>query len=146
MSTSHLVTGQACQTPATRKNNPLCSDAFGAAMVSVEETKKLIIALAICAAPLASHAQQTDALISPTEAVSYQGEAGFNQPTPLRPRALVPQQIAQYVVACITWRHQVLFDPCLASNDRINAWCLHKTTASDLGFGRRAGLTAHRGD
>lgn len=39
MSTSRLVTGQACQTPATRKNNPLCSDAFGATMVSVEETK-----------------------------------------------------------------------------------------------------------
>ncbi len=39
MSTSRLVTSQACQTPATRKNNPLCSDAFGAAMVSVEETK-----------------------------------------------------------------------------------------------------------
>ena len=39
MSTSRLVTGQACQTPATRKNNPLCSDAFGATMVSVEEIK-----------------------------------------------------------------------------------------------------------
>ena len=39
MSTSRLVTGQACQTPATRKNNPLCSDAFGATMVSVEETR-----------------------------------------------------------------------------------------------------------
>ena len=39
MSTSRLVTSQACQTPATRKNNPLCSDAFGATMVSVEETK-----------------------------------------------------------------------------------------------------------
>ncbi len=39
MSTSRLVTSQACQTPATRKNNPLCSDAFGAAMVSIEETK-----------------------------------------------------------------------------------------------------------
>ena len=39
MSTSRLVTGQACQTPSTRKNNPLCSDAFGATMVSVEETR-----------------------------------------------------------------------------------------------------------
>lgn len=39
MSTSRLVTGQACQTSATRKNNPLCSDAFGATMVSVEEIK-----------------------------------------------------------------------------------------------------------
>ncbi len=39
MSTSRLVTSQACQTPATRKNNPLCSDAFGAVMVSVEEAK-----------------------------------------------------------------------------------------------------------
>ena len=39
MSTSRLVTSQACQTRATRKNNPLCSDAFGAIMVSVEETK-----------------------------------------------------------------------------------------------------------
>ena len=39
MSTSRLVTGQACQTPATRKNNPLCSDAFGATMVSIEEIK-----------------------------------------------------------------------------------------------------------
>ena len=39
MSTSRLVTGQACQSPATRKNNPLCSDAFGATMVSIEEIK-----------------------------------------------------------------------------------------------------------
>ena len=39
MSTSRLVTGQACQTEATRKNNPLCSDAFGATMVSIEEIK-----------------------------------------------------------------------------------------------------------
>ena len=52
--------------------------------------KKLITALAVCAAPFAGHAQ-TDWLISPTEAVSYQGEAGFNQPAPLRPRAVVPQ-------------------------------------------------------
>ena len=39
MSTSRLVTGQACQTPGTRKNNPLCSDAFGATMMSIEETR-----------------------------------------------------------------------------------------------------------
>ena len=39
MSTSRLVTSQACQSPATRKNNPLCSDAFGATMLSIEETK-----------------------------------------------------------------------------------------------------------
>ena len=39
MSTSRLVTSQACQGSASRKNNPLCSDAFGAAMVAVEEVK-----------------------------------------------------------------------------------------------------------
>ena len=39
MTTSRLVTSQACQSDATRKNNPLCSDAFGATMVSVEEVK-----------------------------------------------------------------------------------------------------------
>ena len=39
MSTSRLVTSQACQGSASRKNNPLCSDAFGAAMVTVEEVK-----------------------------------------------------------------------------------------------------------
>jgi hypothetical protein len=37
MGTSRLVTSQACETASNRKNNPLCSDAFGAAMVSVEE-------------------------------------------------------------------------------------------------------------
>lgn len=39
MSTSRLVTSQACQSSASRKNNPWCSDAFGAAMVAVEEVK-----------------------------------------------------------------------------------------------------------
>ena len=39
MSTSRLVTSQACQTPATRSSNPVCSDAFGAAMVAVEEIR-----------------------------------------------------------------------------------------------------------
>ena len=52
--------------------------------------KKLIIALVMCAAPFAGYAQ-TDWLISPAEAVSYQGEAGFNQPAPLRARSVVPQ-------------------------------------------------------
>lgn len=39
MATSSTVTSQACQTSSSRRNNPLCSDAFGAAMVSVEEVK-----------------------------------------------------------------------------------------------------------
>ncbi len=39
MGTSRLVTSQACESASKRKNNPLCSDAFGAAMVSVEEVK-----------------------------------------------------------------------------------------------------------
>lgn len=39
MAASVTVTSQACQTNASRKNNPLCSDAFGAAMVSVDEVK-----------------------------------------------------------------------------------------------------------
>ena len=39
MSTSRLVTSQACESASNRKNNPICSDAFGAAMVSVEEVK-----------------------------------------------------------------------------------------------------------
>lgn len=39
MSTSRLVTSQTCETASSRKNNPLCSDAFGAALVSVEEIK-----------------------------------------------------------------------------------------------------------
>ena len=52
--------------------------------------KKLITALAMLAAPFTGHAQ-TDWLISPAEAVSYQGEAGFNQPAPLRARSVMPQ-------------------------------------------------------
>ena len=39
MSTSRLVTSQTCETASNRKNNPFCSDAFGATMVSVEEIK-----------------------------------------------------------------------------------------------------------
>jgi hypothetical protein len=39
MSTSRAVASQACLSDVSRKNNPLCSDAFGAAMVSVEEVK-----------------------------------------------------------------------------------------------------------
>lgn len=39
MSTSRMVTSQACQNNATRKNNPLCSDAYGAFMASVEEVR-----------------------------------------------------------------------------------------------------------
>ena len=39
MTTSRLVTSQACLNAATRKDNPLCSDAFGATMVSVEEVR-----------------------------------------------------------------------------------------------------------
>ncbi|MCJ0764602.1 caspase family protein [Variovorax terrae] len=39
LSTSRMVSGQECASPAARKNNPLCSDAFGASMLSVEEVK-----------------------------------------------------------------------------------------------------------
>lgn len=39
MSTSRLVTSQTCQSNATRKNNPLCSDAYGATMATVEEVQ-----------------------------------------------------------------------------------------------------------
>ena len=39
MSTSRAVTSQICENNSTRKNNPLCSDAFGAAMVTIEELK-----------------------------------------------------------------------------------------------------------
>lgn len=52
--------------------------------------KNLITALALCAVPFAGHAQ-TDWLITPAEAVAYQGEAGFNQQPSLSPRAVVPQ-------------------------------------------------------
>jgi Caspase domain/Domain of unknown function (DUF4384) len=39
MSTSNTVTSQECTSAATRRNNPLCSDAYGAAMVAVDEVK-----------------------------------------------------------------------------------------------------------
>ena len=52
--------------------------------------KKLITVLIFWATHIAGHAQ-TDWLISPTEAVMYQGEGGFDQHAPLRPRAFVPQ-------------------------------------------------------
>lgn len=37
MSSSRAVTSQSCANAGARKNNPVCSDAYGAAMVSVEE-------------------------------------------------------------------------------------------------------------
>lgn len=37
LTSSRLVTSQVCTSAATRKNNPLCSDAYGAAMLAVEE-------------------------------------------------------------------------------------------------------------
>ncbi len=39
MSTSKTVTSQECTNNASRRNNPLCSDAYGAAMVTVDEVK-----------------------------------------------------------------------------------------------------------
>ena len=39
MSTSALVSSQECTTASSRRNNPLCSDAYGATLVSVEEIK-----------------------------------------------------------------------------------------------------------
>ena len=39
MSTSRMVSSQVCRNNATRKNNPLCSDAYGASMVTVEEIR-----------------------------------------------------------------------------------------------------------
>jgi hypothetical protein len=39
MSSSRMVTSQECTSPAARRNNPLCSDAYGAAMVAVEEVR-----------------------------------------------------------------------------------------------------------
>jgi Caspase domain/Domain of unknown function (DUF4384) len=39
MSSSRLVTSQECTNTNSRNNNPLCSDAYGAAMASVEEIK-----------------------------------------------------------------------------------------------------------
>lgn len=55
--------------------------------------KKPIVFLSLYVASLAVLAQSapSDWLISPTEALSYQGEGGFNEPAGLRARALVPQ-------------------------------------------------------
>lgn len=39
MMVSRAATGAQCANPAARRNNPLCSDAFGAAMASVEEVR-----------------------------------------------------------------------------------------------------------
>jgi hypothetical protein len=39
MTTSQLVVNQSCLNVVTRRNNPLCSDAYGAAMLAIEETK-----------------------------------------------------------------------------------------------------------
>ena len=39
MASSKIVTSQACLSEASRKKNPLCSDAYGAAMLSIEEIK-----------------------------------------------------------------------------------------------------------
>jgi hypothetical protein len=39
MSTSRAVTGQECASPAARKSNPLCSDAYGAASFSIDEVR-----------------------------------------------------------------------------------------------------------
>jgi hypothetical protein len=37
LSTSKVVSTQVCQNPQTAKNNPLCSDAYGAALLSIQE-------------------------------------------------------------------------------------------------------------
>lgn len=37
LTTSKVVSTQVCQTPASAKNNPLCSDAYGAALLSIKE-------------------------------------------------------------------------------------------------------------
>jgi hypothetical protein len=39
MTTSQMVSSQSCTTPAARKNNPQCSDAYGASMLTLEEIK-----------------------------------------------------------------------------------------------------------
>jgi len=39
MTTSQMVVSQACQTAAARQSNPLCSDAYGAALLSIEEVR-----------------------------------------------------------------------------------------------------------
>ena len=52
--------------------------------------KKLLCTAGLFLVSLAAHAQ-TNWLISPAEALSYQGEGGFNEPPALRARALTPQ-------------------------------------------------------
>jgi hypothetical protein len=52
--------------------------------------KKLATAAVLVIASVSAQAQ-TNWLITPTEAVSYQGEAGFNEQPTLRARALTPQ-------------------------------------------------------
>lgn len=39
MTTAPVVATQACQSAAARRNNPLCSDAYGASMFTIEETQ-----------------------------------------------------------------------------------------------------------
>ena len=39
MTTSQLVASQSCQNTSVRRNNPLCSDAYGASMFAIEESK-----------------------------------------------------------------------------------------------------------
>jgi hypothetical protein len=39
MTTSQRVSSQTCLSDATRRNNPLCSDAYGASMIAIEELK-----------------------------------------------------------------------------------------------------------
>jgi hypothetical protein len=39
LTTSQLVASQACQNTSARRNNPLCSDAYGASMFAIEESK-----------------------------------------------------------------------------------------------------------
>ena len=55
--------------------------------------KKLITVVLFSACSFAAHAQAapTDWLISPAEALSYQGEGGFNEQPALRARAVMPQ-------------------------------------------------------
>jgi hypothetical protein len=39
MTSAPIVATQACQSAAARRNNPLCSDAYGASMFTIEETR-----------------------------------------------------------------------------------------------------------
>jgi hypothetical protein len=52
--------------------------------------KKLFVVASLCFASWGAHAQ-TDWLISPAEALTYQGEGGFNEQPALRARAVMPQ-------------------------------------------------------